>query len=183
MDLTGYNSMKNNQPQIDILKTIEVINENIPIADVISHETSTQVREGTNTQIKCFFHSDNTPSMTVYPGTRGCHCWGCRKSWTSYSFVRDYRNQREGRHSAIQIIHIFVEEYGLKPVYKDKDEPDTVEELEDLMPEIASYVNRIKQKGILCTDKKMKAIAMAITRAVETGNLDWLKKLEESKTK
>lgn len=68
-------------------------------------------------------------------------------------------------------------------MYKDKDEPDTVEELEDLMPEIASYVNRIKQKGILCTDKKMKAIAMAITRAVETGNLDWLKKLEESKTK
>ncbi|EJF06568.1 DNA primase [Thiovulum sp. ES] len=67
---------------------IETINSSINIETVIEKETGIYVSP--ETQIRCFFHNDSTPSMKVYGGTKGCYCFGCAKSWYPYTFIRDY---------------------------------------------------------------------------------------------
>lgn len=41
-------------------------------------------------KVVCVFHADKTPSMKIYPGDRGFHCFGCGASGTSIDFVMMY---------------------------------------------------------------------------------------------
>lgn len=42
--------------------------------------------------INCPFHSENTPSLKIYPGNRGFHCFGCSAHGDVITFVMKYLN-------------------------------------------------------------------------------------------
>lgn len=42
--------------------------------------------------INCPFHSENTPSLKIYPGNRGFHCFGCGAHGDVITFVMKYLN-------------------------------------------------------------------------------------------
>ena len=42
--------------------------------------------------INCPFHSENTPSLKVYPGNKGFHCFGCGAHGDVISFIMKYLN-------------------------------------------------------------------------------------------
>ena len=49
-------------------------------------------RAGSNYQGLCPFHSEKTPSFTVFPGTETFHCFGCGAGGDVISFVMRAEN-------------------------------------------------------------------------------------------
>ena len=70
---------------------IEEIKNRNPIEDVISGYVTLK-RSGNTLQGSCPFHSDKTPSFTVYPQTRSYYCFGCQASGDVITFVMKTEN-------------------------------------------------------------------------------------------
>jgi len=40
----------------------------------------------------CPFHGEKAPSLKVYSGTKGWHCFGCGRGWSAIDFVMEHEN-------------------------------------------------------------------------------------------
>lgn len=81
--------MPNNRT--DYAGIVEEIKNRNPIEDVISGYVTLK-RSGNTLQGSCPFHSDRTPSFTVYPQTRSYYCFGCQASGDVITFVMKTEN-------------------------------------------------------------------------------------------
>ncbi len=70
---------------------IEEIKSRNDIVDVISSYIGLK-RAGSNMQGLCPFHSEKTPSFTVFTGTQGYYCFGCGAGGDVINFVRQIEN-------------------------------------------------------------------------------------------
>lgn len=68
---------------------IALIKERNRIEDVISHAFPLK-RAGSNLVACCPFHSEKTPSFTVFPATGSYHCFGCHAGGDVITFVMQY---------------------------------------------------------------------------------------------
>lgn len=78
---------------------IEELKLRCPIEDVISSYVTLK-RAGSNRNGLCPFHSEKTPSFTVFPGTSSFYCFGCGAGGDVISFIMrvenlDYRDALE----------------------------------------------------------------------------------------
>ncbi|MBQ3589463.1 MAG: DNA primase, partial [Clostridia bacterium] len=62
-----------------------------PIEDVISSYVTLK-RAGSNMNGLCPFHSEKTPSFTVFPGTQSFYCFGCGAGGDAISFIMRVEN-------------------------------------------------------------------------------------------
>ncbi len=62
-----------------------------PIEDVISSYVTLR-RAGSNMNGLCPFHSEKTPSFTVFPGTQSFYCFGCGAGGDAISFIMRVEN-------------------------------------------------------------------------------------------
>ena len=53
-------------------------------------------RAGSNFNGSCPFHSEKTPSFTVFPATQSFYCFGCGKGGDVFTFVQLYQHCDEG---------------------------------------------------------------------------------------
>lgn len=64
----------------------------------------------------CPFHTEKTPSFTVYPGPKiaGGHayCFGCQKYWDAVSFVQEFEGITDASEAARRVL----DEQGLAPI-------------------------------------------------------------------
>lgn len=93
-----------------------MIKEKLNIMDVIQ-ETVNLKRNGQVWKGVCPFHSENTPSFTVYPKNQRFHCFGCQASGT----VIDYLMARENIKDPHQILEYTSERYGMTLSGIDKE--------------------------------------------------------------
>ncbi len=70
---------------------VEDIRNRCDIESVVSSYVSLK-RAGSNLKGLCPFHSEKTPSFTVYPGTQSFYCFGCGAGGDVISFVMRYEN-------------------------------------------------------------------------------------------
>lgn len=70
---------------------IEEIKSRNDIVDVISSYVSLK-RAGSNMQGLCPFHSEKTPSFTVFTATQGYYCFGCGAGGDAITFIRQIEN-------------------------------------------------------------------------------------------
>ena len=70
---------------------IEEIKARNDIVDVVSSYVSLK-RAGSNMQGHCPFHSEKTPSFTVFTGTQGYYCFGCGAGGDVITFIRQIEN-------------------------------------------------------------------------------------------
>lgn len=70
---------------------IEEVKQRNPIEDVVSAYVSLK-RAGSNMVGCCPFHSERTPSFTVFPSTQTCHCFGCGQGGDVVNFIRKIEN-------------------------------------------------------------------------------------------
>ncbi len=72
-------------------RVIEEIKSRNDIVDVISSYIGLK-RAGSNMQGLCPFHSEKTPSFTVFTATQGYYCFGCGAGGDVINFVRQIEN-------------------------------------------------------------------------------------------
>ncbi len=72
----------------DIILDIKYKN---PIEDVISPYVQLK-RAGKNLQGLCPFHSEKTPSFTVYPDSNSYYCFGCGNGGDAVTFIKNIEN-------------------------------------------------------------------------------------------
>lgn len=77
-------------PMIPV-SVIEEIKERNDIEEVISRYVSLK-RAGSNFSGSCPFHSERTPSFTVFPATQSYYCFGCGAGGDVVSFVMNIEN-------------------------------------------------------------------------------------------
>lgn len=70
---------------------IEEIEQRSDISDIISSYVSLQ-RAGSNLKGLCPFHSEKTPSFTVFPATRSFYCFGCGSGGDVFTFIMKVEN-------------------------------------------------------------------------------------------
>ena len=72
----------------------EVIEEVVARTDIVQLISGyvTLKRAGSNMVGLCPFHSERTPSFTVFPGTNGFYCFGCGAGGDAITFVRRTEN-------------------------------------------------------------------------------------------
>ena len=70
---------------------IEDLKSRLNIEDVISSYVVLK-RAGSNMKGLCPFHSEKTPSFTVFPGTQDFHCFGCGAGGDVISFIMRAEN-------------------------------------------------------------------------------------------
>lgn len=70
---------------------IEEIKARNDIVDVISSYVGLK-RAGSNMQGSCPFHSEKTPSFTVFTATQGYYCFGCGAGGDVITFIRQIEN-------------------------------------------------------------------------------------------
>lgn len=70
---------------------IEELKYNCDIGDVISSYVTLK-RKGRTMSGLCPFHTEKTPSFTVYPDTQSYYCFGCGAGGDVITFVREYEN-------------------------------------------------------------------------------------------
>lgn len=70
---------------------IEEIEQRSDISDIISSYVSLQ-RAGSNAKGLCPFHSEKTPSFTVFPATRSFYCFGCGAGGDVFTFIMKAEN-------------------------------------------------------------------------------------------
>ncbi|MBP5231644.1 MAG: DNA primase, partial [Clostridia bacterium] len=68
---------------------IELIKERNRMEDVVSRVLPLK-RAGSNLVGNCPFHSDKTPSFTVFPGTQSYYCFGCHAGGDVITFVEAF---------------------------------------------------------------------------------------------
>jgi len=71
--------------------TIEDINRNLSIVDVVSDYVSLE-RRGSRYMGLCPFHSEKTPSFSVTPDKNLYYCFGCHKGGTMFNFIMEIEN-------------------------------------------------------------------------------------------
>lgn len=64
----------------------EIVKQQVNIVDEISEHVQLK-RNGKVLKGLCPFHSENTPSLVVYPQTQSYHCFGCEAAGTVIDFV------------------------------------------------------------------------------------------------
>ena len=101
-------------PRID-QSVIEEIKLRANIEDVISSYVQLK-RAGSNYQGLCPFHSEKSPSFTVFPGTSSFYCFGCGAGGDVIHFVR--RAENMDYPSAVEFL---AKRYGI-PITLDKRE-------------------------------------------------------------
>ena len=101
-------------PRID-QSVIEEIKLRANIEDVISSYVTLK-RAGSNYQGLCPFHSEKSPSFTVFPGTSSFYCFGCGAGGDAIHFVRRIENMDYP--SAVEFL---AKRYGI-PITVDKKE-------------------------------------------------------------
>lgn len=101
-------------PMID-QSVIEEIKLRANIEDVISSYVTLK-RAGSNYQGLCPFHSEKSPSFTVFPGTSSFYCFGCGAGGDVIHFVR--RAENMDYPSAVEFL---AKRYGI-PITLDKRE-------------------------------------------------------------
>ncbi|MBQ8289036.1 MAG: DNA primase, partial [Clostridia bacterium] len=101
-------------PLID-QSVIEEIKLRANIEDVISSYVQLK-RAGSNYQGLCPFHSEKSPSFTVFPGTSSFYCFGCGAGGDVIHFVR--RAENMDYPSAVEFL---AKRYGI-PITLDKKE-------------------------------------------------------------
>lgn len=101
-------------PRID-QSVIEEIKLRANIEDVISSYVQLK-RAGSNYQGLCPFHSEKSPSFTVFPGTSSFYCFGCGAGGDVIHFVR--RAENMDYPSAVEFL---AKRYGI-PITLDKKE-------------------------------------------------------------
>ncbi len=94
---------------------IEEIKLRANIEDVISSYVTLK-RAGSNYQGLCPFHSEKSPSFTVFPGTSSFYCFGCGAGGDVIHFVR--RAENMDYPSAVEFL---AKRYGI-PITLDKKE-------------------------------------------------------------
>lgn len=77
-------------PMIPV-SVIEEIKERNDIEEVISRYVSLK-RAGSNFSGSCPFHSERTPSFTVFPATQSYYCFGCGAGGDVVSFIMNIEN-------------------------------------------------------------------------------------------
>ena len=77
-------------PRIPV-SVIEEIKERSEIEDVISRYVNLK-RAGSNFSGPCPFHSERTPSFTVFPATQSYYCFGCGAGGDVISFIMNIEN-------------------------------------------------------------------------------------------
>lgn len=70
---------------------IQEIKEKNPVEEVIAPYVNLK-RAGRNLKGLCPFHSEKTPSFTVYPESNSYYCFGCGAGGDSVNFVRQIEN-------------------------------------------------------------------------------------------
>lgn len=85
-----------------------MIKEKLNIMDVIQ-ETVSLKRSGKAWKGLCPFHSEKTPSFTVYPKQQRFHCFGCQASGTVIDFLMGKENIKDP-HNTLEYI---AERYGI----------------------------------------------------------------------
>lgn len=63
----------------------------IDIEDIVSSYVNLK-RAGRNIKGLCPFHSEKTPSFTVYPGTQSFYCFGCGAGGDAITFIKNIEN-------------------------------------------------------------------------------------------
>ncbi len=101
-------------PRID-QSVIEEIKLRANIEDVISSYVTLK-RAGSNYQGLCPFHSEKSPSFTVFPGTSSFYCFGCGAGGDAIHFIR--RAENMDYPSAVEFL---AKRYGI-PITLDKKE-------------------------------------------------------------
>ena len=69
--------------------TVERIKEAANIVDVVS-EFVTLRKSGANYKGLCPFHNEKTPSFYVSPARGTCHCFGCGKGGSPFTFIMEH---------------------------------------------------------------------------------------------
>lgn len=88
-----------------------------PIEDVFSSYTSLK-RHGATSKCLCPFHSEKTPSCTVYNDTQSFYCFGCGAGGDVISFIKRIENL-----SYIEAVRFLAERAGLTmPEYNSNDD-------------------------------------------------------------
>ena len=77
--------------RVDYSGIIEEIKNRNPIEEFLSNYVTLK-RSGNTYQGSCPFHSDRTPSFTVYPQTRSYYCFGCQAAGDVITFVMKTEN-------------------------------------------------------------------------------------------
>ncbi|MBE6630601.1 MAG: DNA primase [Ruminococcaceae bacterium] len=72
-------------------EVVEEIRYRCDIEDVISTYVSLK-RAGSNRSGLCPFHSEKTPSFTVFPGTKSFYCFGCGAGGDVVTFIQKIEN-------------------------------------------------------------------------------------------
>ena len=70
---------------------IDEIRARCPVEDVIGSYVSLK-RAGSNVKGLCPFHSEKTPSFTVYPDSQSFYCFGCGAGGDVITFTMKYHN-------------------------------------------------------------------------------------------
>ena len=70
-------------------QTVEKIKDAANIVDVVS-EFVTLRKSGASYKGLCPFHNEKTPSFTVSPSRKTCHCFGCGKGGTPITFIMEH---------------------------------------------------------------------------------------------
>ncbi|MBO7309885.1 MAG: DNA primase, partial [Clostridia bacterium] len=72
----------------------EIIDEIVSRNDIenVIGSYVTLKRAGSNYQSPCPFHSERTPSFTVFPATRSFYCFGCGAGGDAITFVMRAEN-------------------------------------------------------------------------------------------
>jgi len=112
----------------------EIIDRN-DIQDVISRYVALK-RAGSNLSGLCPFHSEKTPSFTVFPATRSFYCFGCGAGGDVVSFVM----RAEGL-EYVDAIRFLAERAGI-PMEEDGHKPEGPQVRRDRVVEITTEAAR-----------------------------------------
>ena len=78
-----------------------------PIEDVFSSYTSLK-KHGSTSKCLCPFHSEKTPSSTIYNDTQSFYCFGCGAGGDVISFIKRIENL-----SYIEAVRFLAERAGI----------------------------------------------------------------------
>lgn len=82
------------------------IKQQLPMRDVCGHYN---INVGRNGKAICPFHSDHRPSMQVYPGDGGFHCFVCGANGSVIDFIQRMENVSFG-----EAVHIAAQMAGIE---------------------------------------------------------------------
>ena len=72
-------------------ETIDEIRARCDIEEIIGHYVTLK-RAGSNYSGLCPFHSEKSPSFTVFPASQSFYCFGCGAGGDVFTFIRREEN-------------------------------------------------------------------------------------------